>query len=111
MPGHVVDGRKVGLAGILRRGTHTDEDGVCGADGFTGVGRVGDLSCFPGGGENLVEVMLVDRDAAGFELGDALAIDVRANYLVSGFGEASSGDETHVPTTDDGKTQDEFSPE
>jgi len=56
-------------------------------------------------------VMLVDRDAAGIELGDALAIDVRANDLVSGFGEASSGDETYVPTTDDGKTQDEFSPE
>jgi hypothetical protein len=28
---------------------------------------------------------------------------------VSGLGEASSGDETHVPTTDDGKTQDELS--
>src|ERR1700674_2855671 len=100
LPGYVVDGRKVGLAGILRRGSHTDEDGVPGADGFTGVGGIGDPSSFVGRSENLVEVMLVDGDAAGIELGDALAIDVRANYLVSCVGEASSGDETHVPTSD-----------
>jgi hypothetical protein len=29
---------------------------------------------------------------------------------VPGFGKTSSGDETHVSTTDDGKTQDELSP-
>ncbi len=38
---------------------------------------------------------------AGIELGDALLIDVRANYLVSGLGKTSSGDETYVPATDD----------
>jgi len=54
-----------------------------------------------GGGENLVEMMLVDRNAAGVELGDALAIDVRANYLVPSFCETCPGDETHIPTTDD----------
>jgi len=61
--------------------------GVSGADGFTGVGGIGDSSGFVRGRENLIEVLLVDRDAAGIELGDALAIDVRANYLVPRLGE------------------------
>ena len=97
----MVDGREVGLAGIFRRGSHTDEDGISGADGFTGVGGVGDLSRLPSGCEDLLKVMLVNRNAAGIELGDALPIDVRANYLVSGLGKTSSGDETYVPATDD----------
>jgi hypothetical protein len=49
----------------------------------------------------LAEVLLVDGDAAGIELGDTLAIDVRANNFVSRLGETSSGDESYVPTTDD----------
>jgi hypothetical protein len=55
-------------------------------------------------------MMLVDRDAAGIELGDALAVDVRANYLVTCLGKASTGHQTDVSTTDDGKTQDGPSP-
>jgi hypothetical protein len=61
------------------------------------------------GRQNLVEMMFVDRNAAGIELGDAFAIDVGANYFMASFGKASSGHETHVPTTDNGKTQDELS--
>ncbi len=109
LPGHVVDGRKVGLAGILRRSAHADEDGVTGADGFTDVGGIRDAAGFVGGRKHLAEVMLVDRDAAGVKLGDALAINVRADYFVPCLGKTSSGDETHVSTTDDGKTQDELS--
>ena len=101
LPSHVVDGREVGLAGIFRWGSHTDEDGIAGADGFAGVGRVGDLSRLPSRCEDLVKVMLVNRNAAGIELGDALPIDVRANYVVSGLGKTSSGDQTYVPATDD----------
>jgi len=44
------------------------------------------------GRENLIEVLLVDRDAAGIELGDALAINVRANYLVPRLGETCPSD-------------------
>jgi len=58
------------------------------------------------GRENLVEMMFIDRNAAGIEFGDALAIDVRADYLVTCFGKTSSGDQADVSTTDDGKTQD-----
>ncbi len=98
---HVVDGGKIGFAGIFRRSAHADEDGVSGANSFAGVSGIGNFSGFVGGGENLVEMMLVYRNAAGIELGDALAVDVRANDIVSGLGKASSGDETNVPTTDD----------
>jgi hypothetical protein len=52
---------------------------------------------------------VVYGDATGIELGNALAIDVRANDSVAAFGETSSGDQTDVTTTDDGKTQDKFS--
>ena len=92
LPGNVVDRRKIRFAGILRRGAHTDKDGVSGADGFTGIGGIADPSRLVSGGENLVEMMLVDRNAAGVELGDALAIDVRANYLVPRLGETCPSD-------------------
>jgi hypothetical protein len=46
-------------------------------------------------------MMLVDRDATGIELRDALAIDVRANYVVSRFGETRPGNQTHVSTAND----------
>ena len=42
-------------------------------------------------------------------LGYALAVNVRANDIVPGLGKASSGDKTNVPTTDDGKAQNELS--
>lgn len=107
MPGHVVDGGEVGFARILWRSAHADEDGVSRADGFSGVSGIRNPSGFVDGRENLVEMMFVDRNAAGIELGNALAIDVRADYLVTCLGKASSGDQTDVSTPDDGKTQDE----
>lgn len=97
----MVDGGEVGFAGIFWRRAYTDEDGVTGADGFAGVSGIGDASGFVGGSENLVEMMLVNGDAAGVELGDALAIDVRANDFMTGLGETRTGDETHIPTSDD----------
>jgi hypothetical protein len=46
-------------------------------------------------------MMLGDRNAAGIELRDALAIDVRANYVVSCFGETRPGNQTYVSTAND----------
>ncbi len=100
LPGDVVDGRKVGLAGILGRSAYTDEDGVPSANGFTGVGGIGNFSGFAGGSEDLIKVMFVDWNATSIQLGDTVAINVRANYFVSCFGKTSPGDETHVATTD-----------
>jgi len=101
LPGDIVDGRKVCFTRILRWSADTDEDGVPSTDGFTCVGGIGNFSSLVGGRENLIEVMFVDRHSAGVELCDTLAIDIRANYLVSCFGKTSSGHETHVTTTDD----------
>src|SRR2546429_7598725 len=55
LPGYVVEGRKVALAGILVRGSHTDEDSVPGTDGFTADGGKGDPTGLGGRRENLVE--------------------------------------------------------
>ncbi len=84
----------------LSRGAYADENGVSGSDSLASVGGIGDPSGLVGGRENLVEMMFVDRNAAGVELSDALAIDVRTHYLVSCFGKTSSGDESHVSTAD-----------
>jgi hypothetical protein len=54
-------------------------------------------------------VLLVDGDAAGIEFSDAIAVNIRANHLVSGFGETSSGDQADVATSNNRKTQDELS--
>jgi hypothetical protein len=47
---------------------------------------------------------LVNRHSAGIEFGDAFTIDVRANDFVASLGEARSGNQAYVSTTDDGKT-------
>ena len=101
MTGHVVNRGEVGFARIFWGRANADEDGVTSADGFAGVGGIGDFSFLVGGGENLIEMMLVYRNAAGIELGDALAVNIRADDIVAGLGKASSGDQTNVPTTDD----------
>jgi hypothetical protein len=49
--------------------------------------------------------MLVDRHLARLELPDAFGIDVRANDVVPGFGETSSGYQADVATTDHRKIQ------
>ena len=53
----------------------------------------------------MFKVFLVDRNAPRLELGDAVTINVGANDLVSRLSEASSGDESHISTSDYGKTQ------
>src|SRR4029077_15197031 len=74
LPGHVVDGGEVGLARFLRRRSHADEDGVSGADSFSGVSGIRDPSGFVSGREYLAEIMLVDGNAHSIELGGALAM-------------------------------------
>jgi hypothetical protein len=49
----------------------------------------------------LVEVLLIDWDAAGIELGDPISVDVRANHFVPCLSKTSSRDQTYVPTSDD----------
>ena len=105
LAGNVIDGREVRFSGILRRSADTNEDGVSGTDGFTGFGGIGNLSSFVSGREDLVEVMFVDRNATGIQLGNAFTIDVRANYFVSRLGKTSPGDKTHITATDDRKAQ------
>src|SRR5262249_21814131 len=101
----IVDRGEVGFPRTLWGRANTNEDGVAGAKCLAGVRRVGNLTTGARGGQNLVEVFLVDRDAASIELRDARFVDVGANYIVSGLRQTRSGDESHVPTAHDGKTQ------
>src|SRR5712691_661207 len=101
LPGNVINRRKVSLAGILRRGSDANENGITRPDGLAGIGSIGNPSSFASGHENLVEVLFVDGDASGVELGDALAVNVRANHFVARFGETGSRDQPYVSTTND----------
>jgi len=101
----VVDGGKVGFAGFFGRSAHADENNVGGADGFSGIGSVGDAACFASGGEDGVEVALVDGDVPGIQAGDAVGVDVGADYFVARFREARGGDQAHIPTANHRKMQ------
>ena len=106
--GAVINGGKVGTAILTRRSTYADEDGVAEADGFAGVGGVGDSASFRGGGENFVEVLFVNGDLAGFQLRDTRGINIRADDFMAGFREASSGNQTDVAATNDLKVSSDF---
>src|ERR1700730_5578543 len=87
------------VAVFLGRRAYTDENCLTGADGFAGVRGVRNLAGFADGFENRVQVMLVNGHLARLEVRDALGVDVGADDLVSSFGEASTGYQAHVATT------------
>ena len=88
----------------LRR-AHADEDSFGAANRLSGVVRVGDLAARARGGENFAEIALVDRYAAGLEVGDALFVDIGADDIVPGLGQTCSGHQANVATTHYGKAQ------
>lgn len=88
----VIDGGKIGLAIFFWRRADADKDGVAGANRFAAIGGVGDFSGGSSGFKNLTEMQLVDGNAAGVELGDALAIDIRADDLMARFRKAGTRD-------------------
>ena len=52
-------------------------------------------------------MLFVDGNNAGIQLGDALAIDVRANYVVSRFREARGSHQSYITTPDYANMQSE----
>jgi len=51
------------------------------------------------------EIALVDGDDAGIQAGDAVGVDVGADYFVARFREARGGDQAHIPTANHRKMQ------
>ncbi len=100
LPGDVVDRREIGFAGILGGSADTNENDFAGADGFAGVGGVDDF-LFPDGLlKDFAEVLLVDGNFAGFQLVDAIRVDVGAKHFVARRGEACSSHQSNVTTPD-----------
>ena len=93
---YMIDGGKVGAAVVFRRRAHTDKNRIAKANRLARVGGVGNLSSFSGRSQNLVQVLLVDRHLAGFQLRDAPRINIRANHLVPGCSQARAGNQSHV---------------
>src|SRR5216683_4558079 len=102
LAGDMVDCGQVGFAIALRRSAYANEDGVAETNGLAGVGGVANVSACGGGGEDGVQVALVDGHLAVLELSDALSVDVRADDLMSGFSEASASDDAYISTADNG---------
>src|SRR5436305_3005102 len=95
-PRHIVDGGEVGLAVFFRRRADTDENGIAGSYRFSGI--VGERKAvFPHvGGEQRVQVRLVDGNDSGFEGRDAFPVVVRANDLMSNLGKACSRNQSDI---------------
>ena len=83
----MVDRGKIGASVGARRSTNTDEDRVTKADCFAGIGGIGDFSGLAGRNKNFVEMLLVDRHLADFQLSNAACVDVSADHIVSRFSE------------------------
>ena len=100
LPRDVVDGGEIGRAGVLRRRAYADENNLTGANGFTGIGSVDDF-LFPCGAlKDFVEMFFVNWNFAGFQLVNAILVDVRAENLVAGGRKACSRYQSHVATPD-----------
>ena len=97
---NVVDRRKVRAAIILGWRSNANKDRVAESNRLCRVRRAGNLSRFTGGRQHFFQVLFVNGDSARFQLRDAGGIDIRAHHLMSSFGEASSGYESYVATSD-----------
>ena len=105
LPCHVVDCGKVCLSRFFRGSAHANEDSFSGANSFASVCRVGDVPRLACGSQNLFEMFFINGHATVLELSNAVAINVRANDLVPRLGQAGSGDESDVSTSNDRETQ------
>jgi hypothetical protein len=68
------------------------------------------VPCLPGGGEDLVEMKLKDGHVAGLKLCDPLAVDIRADHLMSRLGKTRASYQANVATTNHRETQAGISP-
>ena len=105
LPRHVINSGKVRLARFFWRSPDANENGFSRANGFPSVRGVADMSCLARGSQNLFKVLFIDGHASSLELGNAVAINVRADDLVPGLCKAGSSDQSDVSTSDNGKTQ------
>src|SRR5262249_40994544 len=104
LAGDVVNGGKISFTGFLGRSTDADEDDFTGTDGLAGIGGVVNFLFSSGALENFIEMFFVNRDLTGFELGDAIFVDIRAEDFVASRSEASAGNQAHITTSDNGQT-------
>ncbi len=89
---HVPDGGEVGVAGVRGRRPHADERDACVREHVLDGER--EAHPLPVLRDQLLELGLEDRHAAGLEVGDSLRHDVAHDDRMAELGEAGCGDET-----------------
>jgi hypothetical protein len=90
-------GRAVGGA----RRAHGHEDRVAMLGGLGVRGGEAEPAGLGVALDQLVEARLVDRDLTVAQAGDLALVHVGADHVVAVIGEARSGDQSHVPSSDD----------
>src|ERR1700719_4637540 len=96
----MVNGGEIGFAIFPGWCADTNKNRISCANGFSGVASIRNAPCFARGCQDSIEMLFVNGNNAGIQLGDALGIDVHANYLVSRFREARSSNQSHITTPD-----------
>ena len=99
--GHGQDVREVGRTVLLGRGADRDELEQAVTDALFGVGRELEAPLVEVALDQHVEPGLVDRDVALLQPRDLAGVDVDADDVVAGLGEAGAGDQADVTRTED----------
>ena len=98
---HRLDLGEVGLARVLGRGAHRDEDDVGVAYARAHVGGEGEAPVIHVAGDHLLETGLVDGHAAGAQGLDLVAVLVHADDVVAEVGEDRPRHESDISGADD----------
>ena len=97
---HLENVLQVGGAVLVGRRPDGDEHDLRALDGLRNVGREGEPAFALVADHHRLEARLVDRNFVLLERPDLRRIDVRANHVVAGLGEARAHDEADVPRPD-----------
>ena len=103
----LADGGEVGLAIALGRRADGDEDDDGAADRVGEIGRERQAGIRHVARDHLFQARLVDRHAAGTQLGDLVVLVVHTDDLVAEVGEDGARDEADVAGSDDADVHDE----
>ena len=102
---HIINCGEVGLAIFFWRRADANEDSIAGVHCCRGVTGKRKAICAAVGGQQAVQMGLVDGYDASLQCCDAFRVVVRAYDLVSCLSKTCPGNQSHVSTTDDCNSQ------
>ena len=99
LPRHLIDCGKIGFAGFFWWRAYANENGISRADGLACIRSIGNAASLACCCQYFSQVLLVNGHLSVLQTLDSIGIDVRAGHFMSGRGQACSGYQSNVATS------------